>query len=628
MKINRVATKSTPAVLDPLCSETTRRSAESDLARSGLSLAALRGEGVFAVDNAQAINPQFAPKPAIIFPYHDVRGGPAAYEHDGQVSPFCRVRYLPTGWGLPNGQRYAQPAGSGTPPFFPRGFDWRRVGQGGITILGITEGEKKAIAATLAGFPTIGIGGVDNFGDGRAPLHPALAATASKASDICILFDADIASKPRVQAAEWRLAGQLALLGVRVHLVRLPQETKGLDDFLVAHGRKALLDLIASTPALGEFADPAASQDELAVADILKRDVLPVQELVPGWLEKGIPTFLAGPGGVHKSRLAMQWGLCLNAGVPIWGLGGSLGGIHQPKVSVVFCAAEDDENELARRAQAIASTLKLPRVNRGLFVARKGKDSALIHVHEDAKVEMRAFYHQLVARLRSIAGHKLVVLDSAYDFVRFVGRAKIDEDAVNHFIKVVLQGICDQTDSTLLIPWHPSQAGSERASMDGWSVAWHNAPRARLGMSAVADVEDTFELKVVKRNHGRSGQSIQIRFTNGALLPLDAVPDEGKAEALQQVVVKAAIEAAGHGIPINRARAIPGAIFKEAEKATGRRPSKQQVKDALDDAVALGLLSYLVATRHRAAGYYPPNTEEAVTLARTAKKAARSSDDE
>jgi len=80
-------------------------------------------------------------------------------------------------------------------------------------------------------------------------------------------------------------------------------------------------------------------------------------------------------------------------------------------------------------------------------------------MHESGQVEVRPFYHRLIQRLRKVPGHKIVVLDSAYDFVRFTGKAKIDEDAVNYFIKVVLQGICDLTDSTLLIPWHPSQAG-------------------------------------------------------------------------------------------------------------------------------------------------------------------------
>jgi hypothetical protein len=348
------------------------------------------------------------------------------------------------------------------------------------------------------------VGGVFNFSD-EGFLHPDIAAVARGCSDIYIVFDSDAATKPQIQVAEWRLAGQLVQLGTKVHVTRIPAngaEKVGADDFLVAHGVDALSELILSTAPLGAGASQTA-EPEVSLVELLGRDVHPVEELIPGLIEKGIPNFLAGPGGSHKSRLALQWSLCLNAGATVWGIGGRIDHLKNPKATMVYCAAEDDENELARRAQAICAGLKLKRTNQGIFISRKGKDSALVFMHESAKVEVRPFYYYLIERLRSISGHKLLVLDSAYDFVRFVGRAKIDEDAVNYFIKVILQGICDQCDVTLIIPWHPSQAGSERDGMDGWSVAWHNAPRARLCISADKSAVVVYELIFVKRNHGR-----------------------------------------------------------------------------------------------------------------------------
>ena len=49
----------------------------------------------------------------------------------------------------------------------------------------------------------------------------------------------------------------------------------------------------------------------VSFADLLARPTKPVEELIPGLLEKGIATMLAGPGGTHKSRLALQWGLSM-----------------------------------------------------------------------------------------------------------------------------------------------------------------------------------------------------------------------------------------------------------------------------------------------------------------------------
>jgi hypothetical protein len=613
-----------------LCGATTLRLALADVERSGLSSEQALAEGMFPTDNASSINPDFANAPAIIIPYYDSKGHPLTYERDGRALPFCRARYLaPPGFPLPRKRKYDQPNDSGTPPYFSRSFDWTMAERGELEACLLVEGEKKSVALCAAGFPAVAIGGVFNFSDGSAPLHPALAKVAGHCRAVYVVFDSDAASKPQIQMAECRLAGQLVLLGVRVHIVRIPaegDEKVGADDFLVKHGAAAFSDLVMRTPALGATA-ALSNDDVFTISEILGRDVTPVEELIPGWIEKGIPNFIAGPGGVHKSRLAMQWGLSINAGAAVWGIDAGLDGLKQRKATLVLCAAEDDANELARRAQAICRALKLKTAKQGVFLARKAKDSALVIMGESADVEVRPFYHELVARLRAIPGHKIVVLDSAYDFVRFAGRAKIDEDAVNYFIKVVLQGLCDQTDSTLLIPWHPSQAGSERESMDGWSVAWHNAPRARLALKAVKDVPDTYELSVAKRNHGRKGEPLKLRFHEGALLPVDAVPDDGKTAAFRQAMVREATDAARLQVPLNRRDRVPDIVVKKGEEMLGRRPSKNEIKDALEEAVRNGELKYLPSTRHQAAGYYPPDAELARDLAHAAKRAGKEEED-
>jgi hypothetical protein len=607
----------------PRCSPSTLKLAQADLERSGLSLDQADAEGMFPTDDASAACPDFAAAPAIIIAYYDARGLPVTYERDGRAHPFCRARYLARpGFPLRRAGKYGQPAGSGTPPFFPRCFDWRQFENGQANDVCWVEGEKKAIALCRAGIPAVAIGGVWNFGDGSASLHPALAALASACEHVRIVFDSDVAEKPHIQLAEWRLAGQVALLGSHVHIVRLPADgadKTGADDYLLAHGHDAIMELILNAPALGE-PEAQSSSGEVSVAELLRREVAPVEELIPGWIEKGIPNFIAGPGGVHKSRLAMQWGLSLNAGAAVWGLDATLGGLREPRAILVFCAAEDDENELARRAQAISRALKLKSPKQGIFIARKGADSALVVMHEDGRAEARPFYHQLLQRLRSIRGHKLVVLDSAYDFVRFAGHAKIVEDVVNYFIKVVLQGISDHTDSTLLIPWHPSQAGSGRKEMDGWSVAWHNAARARLGLSAVDDVENTYELEVVKRNHGPKGRPLRLKFHEGALLPVDALPDDAKDDMVSTACVEAAVYAAHLGAPFKKQPKIASKIVQEISRTAGMQLTSDRIKQELAAAEYAGRLCYREGYGKTKAGYVPapqPPTEPVETEVET-----------
>lgn len=579
--------------------------AERDLARSGLTLDAVRQSGVFVADDASSVSPDFAAKPALIFPYRRVDGQPTTYERDGHTLLMCRARYLVrAGERLPKGRKYDQPAGSGVQIYFPRNLDLAALGG----TVALVEGEKKAIALTSAGMPCIGLGGVDCFRQSGA-LHPELAAVLARCSRAYIVFDSDIETNQNVQAAEWRLSNDLALLGIAVHCVRLTAsdtgEKVGADDYLVTHGADALEALFLATPSIGERLAATADHDEFAVADILKREVTPVEELIPQWVQKGVTNFLAGAGGSHKSRLAMQWGLCLNAGADdVWG--GKYGLLaHAPKCSLVYCSAEDGENELARRAQAIAQRLKLSKPDRGLFVSRQGKDSALVVMREDGAPELRPFYHQLKARLQSIGGHKLVVLDSAYDFVRFAGRAKIDEDAVNYFIKVVLQGLCDTTDSTLLIPWHPSQAGSSRGEMDGWSVAWHNAPRARLAIGESNDVTDAYELRAVKRNHAAKGAPLTLKFDEGALLPIDALDDTAQKTVLRKACVAVALHAASMGMPIRRQPKLAASLLKNIEKDIGRAVMSKQIKEELEDACLAGALEYREGHGKQKAGYFP-----------------------
>jgi hypothetical protein len=92
--------------------------------------------------------------------------------------------------------------------------------------------------------------------------------------------------------------------------------------------------------------------------------------------------------------------------------------------------------------------------------------------------------------------------------------------------------------------------------------------------------------------------------------------------------VKAAKDAARLRVPFDRRDGVPDLVFKEVEIATGRRPKKQEIRNALEQAVRAGDLHYVHYTRHRAGGFYPPDVEEAQDLAKLAKRAGRGSGDE
>jgi putative DNA primase/helicase len=143
----------------------------------------------------------------------------------------------------------------------------------------VTEGEKKAAAATQAGSPCVGLVGVygwqqprprtDGKGQGPRKLIEGLARIPWRGRRVFIVFDSDAAEKREVRWGEWHLARALRAAGAVVKVVRLPpgpaasdgQPAKqGLDDFLVAHGPEALKALLegAQDPVMPAWTSQAA----------------------------------------------------------------------------------------------------------------------------------------------------------------------------------------------------------------------------------------------------------------------------------------------------------------------------------------------------------------------------------
>jgi len=244
----------------------------ADLARSGISPEAAEAAGLYVADAATEVDPDFAHAPALVIPYLDVHGEPVLVGGE----PFVRVRYLgdaPTRHSAnpfrkSKEQRYAQPAGSGLHAYFPAvpGLDWSAVAGDTQQPVVIVEGEKKALAATLAGFATVGLGGVWNYASGGA-LLPELEAFGWKGRPVYICFDSDAAQNPQIQAAEARLATELSLRrGAVLYLVRLPHGADGakvgVDDYLVSQGVDKLDDLLSSSPRMRKIDAAVLSLNE------------------------------------------------------------------------------------------------------------------------------------------------------------------------------------------------------------------------------------------------------------------------------------------------------------------------------------------------------------------------------
>jgi hypothetical protein len=140
-------------------------------------------------------------------------------------------------------RKYTQPAKTGVEVYKPANVNWRAIADddGTKTVVGITEGEKKAYKACKEGIPCLALGGVDSFKSRRLGIRllPDLI-TLAKAIELEIVYDAEYESNANVRLAAHRLAQAMTDAGCsKVRFVDLPKLEK-LDDWLVRMAKEEL----------------------------------------------------------------------------------------------------------------------------------------------------------------------------------------------------------------------------------------------------------------------------------------------------------------------------------------------------------------------------------------------------
>lgn len=227
-----------------------------ELRKSGLTDATIDATGIYSetdpVEIARLLNwsrPVRNCGAALVFPFFNL---------DGTPSGFARVKLdKPRTGDEGKTVKYEQPRGVSLRPYFP--LDALAAIRDGATTLLITEGEKKSLAATQAGVPTIGLTGVWAWckkmaGDDERELLDALAHVVASGRRMAVMFDTDPRRNPQVNHAGAEFARVLESHGATVVLIDLPLGTRGadglpgkmgVDDFIVAHGAEKFCKLVA-----------------------------------------------------------------------------------------------------------------------------------------------------------------------------------------------------------------------------------------------------------------------------------------------------------------------------------------------------------------------------------------------
>jgi len=206
-----------------------------DLLKSGLTNEMIEAAGIFSVPPAD-INKIFGwkipIKSLLAFPYPGCDG-------------FIRYKLFPPYKQKKDEHtmRYYQKKDSGIHLYIPPTFNPK------MSMIVITEGEKKALKATQEGLNCLGLGGIWNFSVKGNHKNPSLVEDFNliewSVKKVEIVPDSDFLTKEGVKHAVYRLGSMLERLGAEVYVVCLPtEEDKGkLDDYLCKHNNKDYLKL-------------------------------------------------------------------------------------------------------------------------------------------------------------------------------------------------------------------------------------------------------------------------------------------------------------------------------------------------------------------------------------------------
>ncbi len=227
----------------------------ADLAKSGLTEEDARDSGIYTArpgDIPRLIGRDVPDgTSALVFPYHGCDG-------------FVRIKPFPPPLdadGKPI--RYLQRAGTGCPLYVPPSV--ASILPDPNRLLAITEGEKKSLAVSKAGWACVGIGGIWNFAK-EGMLIPDLKAIPWTGRIVRLIPDSEVWQREDLLLAVFRLARLLEAEGATVFIVKLSSlsgvEKTGADDFLVAKGLAAFRRLVEKAVKLSHPAFRALRERE------------------------------------------------------------------------------------------------------------------------------------------------------------------------------------------------------------------------------------------------------------------------------------------------------------------------------------------------------------------------------
>ncbi len=367
-----------------------------DLRSSGLSEETIAASGCYSATEATVRELLgFGVGPGLVFPFpgtEDNRGVPFV-----QVKPDTRPAWME------GGGKYLTPKNGGCRLYVPPILSPDVLSNPKMPLT-LTEGCKKALKAAQEGLPCVALAGVDAWKDqrtGRSKPIPDLDRIAWKDRTAYVVYDSDLATKPTVRGAEFRLTRELRDRRAQVYAIRIPGgpngEKVGLDDYLCTHSVEAFCAIEPEPIQHPAKALAAPTFPIVSLGDFLVKELPQAPDLLgAGVITQGSLVSLVG-----RAKLGKTWAVT-HLGLTVAGLENSWLSADMPVRQhgpVLFINAEVAEAVFQKRlrllmAEAEARGLDARRACRQFFpvtargllrMDRKAGEEAVLKLAEQIK---------------------------------------------------------------------------------------------------------------------------------------------------------------------------------------------------------------------------------------------------
>ncbi len=240
---------------------------------------------------------------------------------------------------------------------------------------------------------------------------------------------------------------------------------------------------------------------------------------VEGWIPDRTVTNLSGDGGSGKTEIILQLMAASSLGTQWFGKDVSVG-------PSLYYGAEDEADELHRRLETIVaeSGSQLSDLDGIRLIPMAGSNAVLAEPDRKGILAVTDIYPKLVSQAIALRP-KLIVIDPSADVF---GGDEINRAQVRKFVSM-LRALAMDTDCAVLLLSHPSLTGMSSGTGTSGSTAWNNSVRSRLYLEITSP--ETRIITVVKANHGKVGDKIEMRWKDGIY-----VLDDGADPVVENLV--------------------------------------------------------------------------------------------